>query len=98
MKSGITDMGLPCACLTGYHETYHFMRPVNSAGNSKDENCWIYFTPDEKTEKPLHPDLHKAIDKLDITRIGKRKSSNFSILLFIFQSSIIKKKHFFVFL
>ncbi|MBQ4335828.1 MAG: FAD-dependent oxidoreductase, partial [Lentisphaeria bacterium] len=28
MKEGIPDMGQPCAWGTGYHEAYHFMRPV----------------------------------------------------------------------
>ena len=70
MKEGIPDMGLPCAWGTGYHEAYHFMRPAQSAGNGDDENCWIYYTPDGKPEKPIHPDLQKAIDKLDTVRIA----------------------------
>ena len=70
MKEGIPDMGLPCAWGTGYHEAYHFMRPAQSAGNGDDENCWIYYTPDGNPEKPIHPDLQKAIDKLDTVRIA----------------------------
>ncbi len=73
METGIPDMGLPCAWGTGYHEAYHFMRPVQSAGNGDDENCWIYYAPDGNPEKPIHPSLQSAINKLDVPRINSYK-------------------------
>ena len=73
MKKGIPDMGQPCAWGTGYHEAYHFMRPVGSVGNEDDENCWIRLDKNSVPENPLHPELQKALEKLDIIQQNGKK-------------------------
>lgn len=73
MKEGIPDMGQPCAWGTGYHEAYHFMRPVGSVGNEDDENCWIRLDENSVPKNPLHPELQKALEKLDIIQQNGKK-------------------------
>ena len=73
MKKGIPDMGQPCAWGTGYHEAYHFMRPVGSVGNEGDENCWIRLDKSSVPKNPLHPELQKALEKLDIIQQNGKK-------------------------
>jgi hypothetical protein len=73
MKRGIPDMGQPCAWGTGYHEAYHFMRPVGSVGNEDDENCWIRLDENSVPKNPLHPELQKALEKLDIIQQNGKK-------------------------
>ena len=66
-------MGQPCAWGTGYHEAYHFMRPVGSVGNEDDENCWIRLDENSVPKNPLHPELQKALEKLDIIQQNGKK-------------------------
>ena len=73
MKKGIPDMGQPCAWGTGYHEAYHFMRPVGSVGNEGDENCWIRLDKNSVPKNPLHPELQTALEKLDIIQQNGKK-------------------------
>ena len=73
MKKGIPDMGQPCAWGTGYHEAYHFMRPVGSVGNEDDENCWIRLDKNSVPKNPLHPELQTALEKLDIIQQNGKK-------------------------
>lgn len=65
MKEG-TPMRLPCAWGTAFHEAYHFMRPVGSAGNPDNENCWIRFDREGVAFTPVDPALGDAIEKLDV--------------------------------
>ncbi|MBO5643652.1 MAG: FAD-dependent oxidoreductase [Lentisphaeria bacterium] len=74
MNKGVPEMGLPCAWGTGYHEAYHFMRPVGSVGNKDDENCWIYLDENGTPEKPLHPELQKVIVKLNVNQQSAKKT------------------------
>ena len=48
----------------GFMESYHFMRPIGSVGNDKDENCWVLYDRQGNPRGPIPPSLKQNIKKL----------------------------------
>lgn len=70
MERGIS-MNQAHGYMPGREESYHFMRPVGSVGNT-NENVWIYFG--EGGEEPaMHPSLRQAIIELGVTHKNGKK-------------------------
>ena len=63
MGQGV-PISLPHSYPVGFQELYHFMRPIGSVGNDKDENCWIIYDKQGKPRRPIPMSLKQNIEKL----------------------------------